>query len=545
MVEILDGVTLERLHIGKFSLHGIPWLSFSPDSRSLILLGGRGEVVSWDLQTGGQVSAAHSEPLVPHKLQYFSSTHSMDGKMIAAAYKGSPAVLSTYNLLSGTDTYSHRISEGRIAAPIWTHGQRLRFVTVKPGSATIWEVGFTSMDTLAEVECLSAPDNIGHTGECLFLPNLSRLAFTLQGAVLIWDARDSKLLLNFVSGEGLRGMTFSPDGHFFALGISSQEVHLWKESPTGYIPLQKLVTSTSPFMGPRFSPNGESIITFGPQTTRLWRMADLTSSLSTVPTLFDGQTIFILEFSPDGTLAAVTRQEGNTAVVLDLKSGDPRLIVDADMKIIGLGVTGNTIVVVGGGRVVTWDLSARDCALNARANVNDSVRTTTFDYPKPQYYPLPLFTSISPGFNHIAIVTEGTDEADMSLNVYDVSTRECLASTPTWGEMPWFTPDGREVWCLDGDNGPKGWTIAKDNESYLAKLVPLGPIAHPLGGFPWQSSRGYTVTGNGWVFSPTGKRLLWLPHQWRSVERDRKWSGRFLGLLHGRLPEAVILELDK
>jgi len=68
MVGILDGVTLERLHIGKFSLHGTPWLSFSPDSCSLILLGGRGEVISWDLQTDDQVSAAHSEPLVPHKL---------------------------------------------------------------------------------------------------------------------------------------------------------------------------------------------------------------------------------------------------------------------------------------------------------------------------------------------------------------------------------------------------------------------------------------------------------------------------------------------
>jgi len=33
------------------------------------------------------------------------------------------------------------------------------------------------MGTLAEVECLSAPDSIGHTGECLFLLNLSLLAF--------------------------------------------------------------------------------------------------------------------------------------------------------------------------------------------------------------------------------------------------------------------------------------------------------------------------------------------------------------------------------
>jgi hypothetical protein len=129
-----------------------------------------------------------SVPFPQHQIRpphYFSSTYSVDGKMVAVAYMDwgedctGVTVISTYNLLSGTHIYSHRVSEGRIVASIWTHGECLRFVTVKPGSITIWEVGFTSIHTLAEVESLPAPDDIG-SEEPLFLPTRSRLAFILQ-----------------------------------------------------------------------------------------------------------------------------------------------------------------------------------------------------------------------------------------------------------------------------------------------------------------------------------------------------------------------------
>ena len=52
-----------------------------------------------------------------------------------------------------------------------------------------------------------------------------------------------------------------------------------------------------------------------------------------------------------------------------------------------------------------------------------------------------------------------------------------------------------------------------------------------------------TMSRDGWVLSPIGKKLLWLPRRWRSNEVYRTWGGRFLELLHYELPEAVILEL--
>jgi WD40 repeat protein len=181
-VKVLDAVTLERLHTFTAPRDmGTRWLSFSPDSRSLTLfLGGDYGIITWDLQTGGRIGAILSAANAP-PAEYFSSAYSVDGKVVAVAYRENHTVtvISTYNLVSGTHIYSHRVLEGRIVASIWTHGEYLRFATVKPGSITIWEVGFTSIHTLAEVESLPAPDDIG-SEECLFLPTRSRLAFILN-----------------------------------------------------------------------------------------------------------------------------------------------------------------------------------------------------------------------------------------------------------------------------------------------------------------------------------------------------------------------------
>ena len=107
----------------------------------------------------------------------------------------------------------------------------------------------------------------------------------------------------------------------------------------------------------------------------------------------------------------------------------------------------------------------------------------------------------------------------------------------------WSTVDGREIWGVSrSGSSAHRWEVIEDGESGTTKLQPLGLTACPPGVLPWQSSRGYEVTHDGWILSPTQKRLLWLPHRWRSDERYRKWGERFLGLLHSGLPEVVILE---
>jgi len=547
--EVLDGVTLEQLHTFKHPWSRGGWSSLSPDGRSLTRINYReNRPTTWDLQTGGQISATplalDPPPLSHHssaRRSYFSSTHSMDGKIVAFAYRdldnNAVTGIATYNLISGTHVYySHHASEGRIIAPIWTHGELLRFAAVKPGSITIWEVGFTSEHALAEIESLPAPDDTG-SREHLFLPTPSRLAFTLDKSVLIWDARDSKILLNFVGSGPLGGLSFSSDGRFFACGSDTQGVHLWKESPTGYVLHQKLVSgSADDWIRPFLSPDGESIITSKGSVTQLWHTTGPIDPPPSVPLQPVNQIDFVLAFSPDKSFIATGRWGGDTAIIVDLKSGDLRLMIDTGMVVCGLGVTGSTAIVVGEGKIVTWNLPAGDRVLNAEANIHDSVQTIVFDHPPPPPGRL-LLASISPDFNHLAITRE--EHGEGGVDIYDASTGKHLFGIPTdFVTHPWFTRDGREVWCDDGEQ-----KIIMGGGSDVIRAEPVGYGDAPPGGHLWESAHGHEITDDGWILDSRKRRVMWMPHHWRVSKEYRIWDGRFLVFFDGELPEPVIIEM--
>jgi len=466
-----------------------------------------------------------------------SFAYSMDGKALAVvgsriSGKSIDAVIiSTYNFISGTHVYSHCVSEGESVVEIWTHGESFRFATMKPGFITIWEAGFTLEHTLAEIESLPTPDNT-HLGEHLFLPTPSRLAFILEEAVLIWDARDSKFLLNFMGGDRPRGFSFSSNGCLFACIVLGQGVHLWKESPTGYA-LHRKFGSNLQFMQ-SLSPDGESIILSNTYETQLWRMTDLVNPPSSVPTQPAEQTNFVLAFSPDKSLIATGRLGENIATIVDLKSGDSRLIVDVGMKIWGLGVTANTAIVIGEGKIVTWNLPTGDCVLEARANIHDSVQTIVFDHPPPPS-DWPHSASISPDFNYLVI----TREEGEGLDIYDMATGgHLVGSTTLCLFQPWFTRDGREVWSASYGN-----KIIRGGGSNVIGLEPLWLSDDPSGGQLWESSYGHKVTDDGWILDSRKKRVMWLPHNWRVFDEHRIWNGQFLALFGCELPEPVIIEL--
>jgi hypothetical protein len=136
------------------------------------------------------------------------------------------------------------------------------------------------------------------------------------------------------------------------------------------------------------------------------------------------------------------------------------------------------------------------------------------------------------------------------LNIYDMSTGKCLASTISEGFKPQFILDGHGVWCETFLSGRKGWAIVKDIKSGLPKLESLKLMWARPEGYPWQSSCGYKVVGDGWILNTSGKRVIWLPPHFRSNamntiwdKADVVWDGQFLAFLHCELPDVVILEL--
>ena len=543
-IGVLDAVTLRQLNTFKSPTGDDYWLSFPPSGHFLIQLSGKWDLTCWDLQTGSPLSTIPSEQGASGKECSF--TYSMDGNVVAAAY-GKPhaasIIISIFNLLSQTHTSSQYTLEGHFVAPIWTHGYCLQFVTVQPGFITIWKVEFTLIHAPVEVKSLPAPNSINYSRESLFLPTLSRLAFTLPGAVLVWDTQGSKYLLHFNSSSSPRDMSFSIDGHFFAC-VSTNCIYLWKESHTGYTLHQTIGSLTSLTHRPLLSPNGKSMIVANGSTVQLWNITDPVTPLPSTPAQPVELTDFILGLSPSETLAVVARLEEKTATVLDLRSGDIHSIINTGVKILALRVTTSTIAIVGEGKVITWKLPMENCTISNKVNINDSVQTTPFNYSPPPGSPLVPYTSISPDLNYIATVW---NPQDTHLFIYSVSTGECLigTATPDQGYIPWFTPDGCEVWCQIYGRQARGWSIIKDGTSNLTKLEPLERSAHPPGGFPWKSFYNHQVTSNGWVLNSNGKPLLWLPNHWRMEKTYRVWGGRFLGLLRRELPEAVILEFNE
>ncbi|KAF9643546.1 YVTN repeat-like/Quino protein amine dehydrogenase [Thelephora ganbajun] len=441
MTEILDAVTLERITTLDYpldELRGTQRLAFSRDARLLTWCGNHPwRFVTWDLRTGSLVSTIALER-PKHSRGHLSVTYSACGTMFAALFCGNSAfTISTYNVLLGTHTCSHS-AEGWTLEEIWTHGEFLRFATVESRSITTWEAGFGSGHTPTRVESLSIPDNFHSSRKFRFHPTSPRLAFATGGSVFVWGARDSKFLLESTNVEGheYMSMTFSFDGRFFACGMGNLGIHIWKVSPTGYTLHQKLTSDAGAFK-PLVSPNGESIIASAGLAILLWRTTDFITSLSDISTLpfRRSGTGFVLGHSPDETLAAVTRMEDEMVVVVDLNSGIARLTIDTGMKVYAVGMTGSAIVVVGEGKIVTWNLPGGKCVLNPRVDVNDSVLATAFNCPSfPAGALRPI--SVSPNLCRIAMIgwcEDGNGEDDdndyyNSLYLYDVATGQRLAS---------------------------------------------------------------------------------------------------------------------
>ena len=552
-VEVLDAVTLSRLSSFKSFSYTVflQQLSFSPDGLCLTLCI-NWNLISWDLQTGSPLGTIDlKQEHLELEDEPFTFKHSEDGKVIAVAYKprdgygrdiGYSSSICTYDHHSGRHLGSHRSLEGRIIHPIWTHDEYLRFATINPKSIRIWQSTFTLEHPPVEVASFPVPDGITDAHRFLFLPSLSRLALILKKSIQVWDLKAPKLLLKSdytpdIYQRYTPQSSFSSDGRFFAYATTNEGVHIWKESPTGYLPHQWFpFFADQPKVAPRLSPNAESIIiSIGSKIHRL-HTGDQVPSLPTISETGDSRpSDFTLRFSPDKNFAVFARQRENTVTVIDLKSGELKWNTDVGLEIGCVGMAVGTVIVAGRDSIITWNLPGGDRTFNA--SINNIVRTPPFS--PVHSTAMPCYMSISPNLSRVVVMRTNGSFGD-HLEVYDMSTGWRLARIDTKSQLrPYFTRDGREVWAgnynpVDGEQ----YEIIEDGKSGAIELK----HQHFSGRVFPESSRGYTVTDSWWVLSPSQKRLLWLPHRWRSGEGKRVWGGRFLGLLDGELSEVVVLE---
>ena len=529
-IAILDAATLGLVYTIHPLEKAYTWtyIKFSPGGHVLTANSWMPDcIVSWDLQTGGLLSNIGTEGTCN------SMTYSECEIMVASLFDNKTIMI--HNISSGECMFSHSIAS--IVGTIWTCGEYLHFATQEQEVIQMWQVSFTSSHVPTKANSLSTPYNFS-LEELVLLPNLPRLAFISHENVVVWDAQHHKVLLDSADVENPNSMTFSSDGHFFMCGTKGREFHVWKESPAGYLPYQKLASGVQGPI-PLISPNAESVVTFGGNILQLWHM----SSFHTSPPHISMQASqqggrFFVEFSPDKSLVAVARWLSNTVNVLDIKSGSLWLDINTDIHICGLRITGDKVIVVGAKEVVAWDLPSRDCTFNTRKTFNDSVQTTAFINSA---YADQLYASISPNLKHIAYVP---GEYPRAMCIYNIQTREKIEVTTSNDIIPGFTPSGDVVWCARPGGEADEWEVVEDGSDVIG-LKGLLTNTKPSSNLPWHSSCGYQVTDDGWVLCSSRKWLLWLPYHWQPDNKiEMKWNGKFLAVWNWNLPEPHILEFE-
>ena len=492
--DILDAATLSKLSTVNSPLSpSRRGLSFSPNCRFLTQFDD-GDLASWDLQTDGPLGIVTSgSDVLPGNA--FSSTYSADGKVVAVAcevwpdcsededyYKDDYDTFITIYDLSGAHPGSCNAPEGHIITPIWTHGGFLRFSTVnrQASSITTWEVPFTLTHAPAEVETLPIPDGSVYAKRFLFLPPLSRLAFTLSGTILIWDIRTSKLLLKSEPIPDLHLVwtpdiaytssrsSFSSDGRFFTCMNATGDVYVWKESTAGYTLHQKLAfADPGVSAGPCLSPDGEFIIMPLRSTIHLWPTRSQTLSPSSVPTGDDSDSRnIVLGFSPDEKLAALGRRGANAVTILDLQSDESQWVIEMGVGVERLGIAQGTVVVVGEGRVVTWNIPVANRASNSGANVNDNVQIiVTSDFSPNWCDTASPLVYMDPAGRSRTMIVGYLERSDTRFD-YGAPTGRNFGGImvnfePTWQRL---TPDGGSL--------VEGQEIVEEGESCVMELKP-------------------------------------------------------------------------
>ena len=558
-------------------------LVFSPNGRILTYRGipdgdHKPCVSSWDLQTGGLVNTI--------RLQESEYRWSVVSSIAYSASGGIVGVFDweyffSYNLnificdvASGAYVhYYRRCPEIPLSYDIWTYGESFRFATADEATITIWEAGSTLDIECTEVETLPTPVGFVHKYHfhgttdrpppdflriCTFGDTIL-LAYIRSERILVWDVRNLKCLLDYEDAtldcEDARPNEhmFSSDGRFLACVARHSTIYLWKESPTGYI-LHRILRSSIPLSNVFPSPNGESVIAFKDLIIQLWRTREITTPPSGALTRGPQyRQEFLLDFSPDGTLAVVRAMDGNTVMVLNLESDVLQLTIDAGTKVYGLRVIGNTVVVVGmkesvdlvfpGTEVISWNLPTGNCVPDARVDREDSTQTVYLhgrwrDDREPR-------ATISSDFRYVALSFSLYDKGQR-VRIHSASTGEHLQTVETSRghdtNTLWFTPDGSHVCFVATSGEAEVWRVGEQGAPKRLELV--ADIEHAPEGYPWRSSRGYRVTNDWWILGPDGKRLLMLPPPWQSYPVRRVWKGKFLALLHGELSEPVILEME-
>ena len=496
-------------------------LAYSPDGRSIASPSWTSLII-WDIQTGGV-----AKEIERSSVDNISLAWSLDGGTIAAIFLDSDTnlalrirgntsttsyVVRVYDVASGTIS-SPGTFQSRTGPQLWAHGASFKVLTGESGdqhfSIETFEVGSTlTKDESFRIE----PRSIYDTFQS-FSPTTYRFSISnsIHNQVRILDIRKSEYLLKEL-GEGKHfgndSHCFSPDGGLFATS-SWSGVHIWKYTYGRYTPWRNFppwTTSTYNLLPPQFSPTSSSILGRSNGPLQVW----ILDGPPSVTHLNDRRRFAVLSYC--GTYIATGRVGGNIVTITNLHSRTPPQLLDTNMTIGTVALTGNVLLVCGSGELVAWRLTEKGMVNGVSADRmacrGDSIWIVS--------NPGPWFS-----VGDQTVVIEGME---VDVRVYHTGTGEVL-------EPAQASPNAR----------------SRKYSFEEMQLCQHYPNYHNLDKQDIPSEDECPITRaaleEGWVNDLEGKHRLWIPLEWRVDLRNPAWLRNTALLLNPRLGLTVVVML--
>ena len=498
-----------------------------------------GVILVWDVQTGVIIGNNHVGNL---------------GEMAFIGNQVTIALLDggtfcAYDGLTGTQVCGGPLSRSPFhqLGAHWAHRGSLRFATSSDTDEglviSIYELQTTSEPPLFMVDSFPTPP---YRGEFSFSPVSFHASFVTKEEVVILNLRDQKNTFQTKAGQHLyrpQGC-FSPDGCFFACGTEGQEVHIWKNTPTGYVPWNTIVPRL-PSNGFSFSASGTSILSWGPEGTQLLDQDNHLNPPSPDKTVSaHRRRKHLVAYSSDSTRIATAQQEGSVIVILDPLSGTPRQSIDTNTQIRDIGIVDDTIHVMDAHGLISWHLEAAGTAWDIR----DARRVA-----------VELATHTRGGDVERMVLSHNCSQIAFNIGetvfLYDVKAREIVDKRTMDDEVTdiQFSPDGHHlcvttiVGIYNGYERPSIHCFVKLEVGEDRRFT---SVTKEFLQDEWSKDsllrphNGYCIgSGSDWVEDSGGSKVLWLPTSWRTEHGlGARWSGNFLAIVGGHNTAPVIVE---
>lgn len=465
-------------------------------------------LVVWDTQTGVVIRKIYTD--YPGKVMFHGDQRTITYIFNLKFY--------TYDALNGTQLCQGYIpSWGSGLGAHWVYKDALQFVTSIENNGkpvvNFYELQLTSTTPL---HLLSSFPISFYQEEFSFSPVSFHASFVTSTEVIIVNVQDTKLLLQIEVAQVAPPppVQFSPNGAFFACRVLEDEIWIWQNTPTGYIPWSSLRPRLSP-LELSWSPTSTSILCQCMQGILLLHPGNHPSPLPPNRNKSNGNhEPHLVAYSTDSMSIAIARQRDSVITVLNCTSGTVEKFVNMDMQIQKIQIIDNTIFMISTHKLIGWDLKVAG-VVDGVYDVTAAAVNETLAISTHACYP-----TLSYDCSCIAFAIEER------VFLYDIKTQEILKSikynlSPTDIR---FSPDGHHVWLcnIQSDNFYRLDIAGVWRSTDVEKKV----------GWTWNnpfSRRGYVGMDTGWVSDYQGRTLLWLPPNWRVHDQTRmQWKGNTL-----------------